>query len=151
MTTVAMLKPSFETPLAKGETAAVPSVAGAVRLFLRLEALIVFIGASLFYAHMGGGWLLYAALFFVPDLTMVAYLLGPRAGAVAYNVMHTYAGPGALVIAALLMGRPTFTLVGLVWAAHIGLDRALGYGLKYATGFGHTHLGGTGRGAARRA
>jgi hypothetical protein len=29
----------------------------------------------------------------------------------------------------------------LVWFAHIGMDRALGYGLKYEDAFQHTHLG----------
>jgi hypothetical protein len=29
----------------------------------------------------------------------------------------------------------------LIWIAHIGLDRAIGYGLKYPTGFRDTHLG----------
>ena len=33
--------------------------------------------------------------------------------------------------------------VALVWAAHIGVDRAVGYGLKYPTGFKHTHLSAT--------
>jgi hypothetical protein len=37
------------------------------------------------------------------------------------------------------------TAVAIVWFAHIGLDRALGYGLKYADGFQHTHLGTIGR------
>ena len=32
-------------------------------------------------------------------------------------------------------------MLGLVWAAHIGVDRALGLGLKYGAGFGFTHLG----------
>ncbi len=40
--------------------------------------------------------------------------------------------------------------VALVWLAHIGFDRALGYGLKYAEGFGFTHLGRLGN-AQRRA
>ena len=31
--------------------------------------------------------------------------------------------------------------LALIWAAHIGFDRALGYGLKYPSGFGDTHLG----------
>jgi hypothetical protein len=31
--------------------------------------------------------------------------------------------------------------IALIWVAHIGFDRALGYGLKYATAFKHTHLG----------
>jgi hypothetical protein len=30
--------------------------------------------------------------------------------------------------------------LALIWLAHIGLDRALGYGLKYPTAFRHTHL-----------
>ena len=28
----------------------------------------------------------------------------------------------------------------LIWIAHIGFDRMLGFGLKYATGFKDTHL-----------
>ena len=43
-----------------------------------------------------------------------------------------------------------FLVAGLIWIAHVGFDRALGYGLKYASGFGDTHLGRIGR-AARRA
>ncbi|KKB35215.1 hypothetical protein QY97_01956 [Bacillus thermotolerans] len=30
--------------------------------------------------------------------------------------------------------------VGLIWSAHIGMDRAIGYGLKYSTHFKDTHL-----------
>ena len=29
----------------------------------------------------------------------------------------------------------------LIWLAHIGFDRALGYGLKHPSAFQHTHLG----------
>ena len=36
---------------------------------------------------------------------------------------------------------PLAVLVSLVWFAHIGLDRGLGYGLKLPAGFKHTHLG----------
>jgi hypothetical protein len=35
--------------------------------------------------------------------------------------------------------------LALIWLAHIGFDRALGYGLKYAAGFGFTHLGRIGK------
>jgi len=31
--------------------------------------------------------------------------------------------------------------VALIWTAHIGLDRAMGYGLKLPDGFKRTHLG----------
>jgi hypothetical protein len=30
--------------------------------------------------------------------------------------------------------------IGLIWTAHIGVDRAIGYGLKYRSGFKDTHL-----------
>ncbi|WP_374546522.1 DUF4260 family protein [Rhodoblastus sp.] len=29
----------------------------------------------------------------------------------------------------------------MVWTAHIGLDRLLGFGLKHPAGFAFTHLG----------
>ena len=48
-----------------------------------------------------------------------------------------------IMLAALMNGQ---TLMwALIWAAHIGFDRALGYGLKYPTSFGETHLGRIGR------
>jgi hypothetical protein len=36
-------------------------------------------------------------------------------------------------------------LFGAVLAAHVGMDRALGYGLKLPTDFKDTHLGRIGR------
>jgi hypothetical protein len=33
----------------------------------------------------------------------------------------------------------------MIWLAHIGFDRALGYGLKYVAGFASTHLGRIGK------
>jgi hypothetical protein len=39
------------------------------------------------------------------------------------------------------MPWPVAGSIALIWLAHIGIDRALGYGLKYTTGFGFTHLG----------
>jgi hypothetical protein len=31
-------------------------------------------------------------------------------------------------------------MLGLIWLAHIGIDRALGYGLRYPDAFRETHL-----------
>jgi len=31
-------------------------------------------------------------------------------------------------------------MLALIWAGHIGMDRALGLGLKYPTAFRDTHL-----------
>jgi hypothetical protein len=66
-------------------------------------------------------------------------------GCIAYNLAHTYALALALTLAGFLAGVPAAAAGGLIWIAHIGFDRALGYGLKYSSGFGDTHLGRIGR------
>lgn len=119
------------------------AVTGAPRAWLRLEGLAVLVLVLLLYREGGHSWLLLATLLLVPDLSFAAYLAGPRVGAAVYNVVHSYVGPAAAAAIALLVGRSP--VLALIWAAHIGMDRALGYGLKYPTGFGDTHLGRLGR------
>ena len=115
------------------------AVAGAPRLWLRLEGLAVLMLTALLYQRGGHSWLVFAVLFLAPDLSFVAYMAGPRVGALAYNVAHSYLGPAVAAGLALLTGRPP--VAAMIWAAHIGFDRALGYGLKYPSGFADTHLG----------
>jgi hypothetical protein len=110
------------------------------RLLLHLEGATAFAAATALYVHGDHPWWLYLALILAPDVSMVGYAAGARIGAIAYDAAHTYAGPLALAAAGVLADVSTLVAVGLVWAAHIGVDRALGYGLKYPTGFRHTHL-----------
>ncbi len=124
------------------------AVTGSVRLWLRLEALAVFALAVYLYARGGYSWLIFSALFLAPDLSFAAYLAGSRVGAAGYNILHSYIGPVALAAAFLATDHPP--ILGLIWAAHIGFDRLLGYGLKYPTEFGDTHLGAVGRRRAPR-
>jgi hypothetical protein len=123
---------------------------GGVRTILRLEGLCVLLMATACYSQYGQGWGWYAALILAPDLAFAAYLLGPRVGAVAYNLTHSYLGALACLGCGLLMSNPLWLSAGLIWCAHIGFDRALGYGLKYARGFGFTHLGQIGKQAPHR-
>src|SRR5690606_20505917 len=117
-------------------------VRGGPRALLRLEGAALLLGALALYVHLGGGLGLFAALFLVPDLSMLGYLLGPRAGAGFYNAGHSTLGPALLAAGALSLGAPAWALLaGLIWAAHIGFDRMFGYGLKYGRGFAATHLG----------
>ena len=94
---------------------------------------------------MDGGWLMLILLLLLPDLSMLGYLAGSRIGAVVYNVVHSYLLPLILLMAALTGDRGQLLLFGLIWVAHIGMDRMLGYGLKLGDGFKHTHLGVIGR------
>jgi hypothetical protein len=123
----------------------VGAVAGVPRLLLRLEGAAVFCGAVFFYWRLDGSWLWFVVLFLAPDLSFFAYLVSPRVGAIAYNAVHTTLGPLALLALAAWRGWPVGEDVALIWLAHVGVDRALGYGLKYGAGFGDTHLGRLGR------
>jgi Domain of unknown function (DUF4260) len=125
------------------------TVSGGVKTLLRLEGLVLFAGMTALYALWAGPWWLYAVLFFAPDLSFVAYLAGPKIGAWVYNAMHTTIIPLGLLTVGFGFAPPLVLSLALIWLAHIGFDRALGYGLKYSAGFGFTHLGRIGRGAAK--
>jgi hypothetical protein len=114
-----------------------------VRLWLRLEGLAVVVVGAYLYARGGYSWILFAALFLVPDASFAFFLAGPRAGAVGYNLVHSYVGP--LVLGAISLGAGWSPAIALIWGVHIGFDRLLGYGLKYPAHFGDTHLGVIGR------
>ena len=124
------------------------NVTGGLRTLLRMEGLTLFAGMTLLYAVWGGSWRVYALLFLVPDVSFAAYLAGPRTGAIIYNAAHSYMAPMALMTAGFGLGSPLTLSIALIWLAHIGIDRALGYGLKYSAGFGFTHLGRIGKDAA---
>ena len=114
---------------------------GSVRALLRIEGAAAFAGSAALYGHAGFSWSLFALFFLAPDLAMLGYLGGQKAGAATYNLLHTYAGPLILALAGFLLASPPALAAALIWTSHIGLDRALGFGLKYPTGFGDTHLG----------
>jgi hypothetical protein len=103
------------------------------------------VACVLAYAKLGYGWGFFALFFLVPDLSLFAFLAGSRTGAAFYNATHSLIGAAAVLAFGSLSGSALAISVGLVWCAHIGFDRMLGYGLKYASGFGFTHLGLIGR------
>ncbi len=110
-------------------------------VMLRAEGAAMLAGGAALYWLNGGSWWLFALLLLAPDVSMAGYLAGPRVGAAVYNVFHSYPLPAALGIFGLLAGAPLAVGVALVWFAHIGMDRMLGYVLKYGCGFKDTHLG----------
>ncbi|MDB5641273.1 MAG: hypothetical protein JWN07_590 [Hyphomicrobiales bacterium] len=125
-------------------TIAPPAVVGGPRLLLRLEGAVIFLLASFAYVVLGFSPMGYFALFLAPDVSFLAYLAGPSVGAFAYNLFHTEACAAVLGVFAWSMGLEPYIGVALIWVAHIGFDRMLGYGLKYASSFQDTHLGALG-------
>lgn len=124
------------------------AVHGSVRIWLRLEGVMVLLLTAYLYARSGNSWLTFAVLFLAPDLSFAGYAAGPRAGAALYNVAHSYVGPAVLAMVGIASGSGV--ALALIWGAHIGFDRAVGYGLKYSSAFGQTHLGRIGRSAPAR-
>jgi hypothetical protein len=110
------------------------------RSLLHLEGVAVAAAALVIYFWAGHPWWLILLLALAPDLAMAAYAAGPRIGAAAYDVVHTYVLPVILVTVGVLTDNDTAVAVALIWMTHIGVDRAIGYGLKYPSAFKDTHL-----------
>jgi hypothetical protein len=122
----------------------VPTTVGAVVPaavpILRVEGLAMLGAAVVGYEALGAGWVLFAVLFLVPDLSMLGYLGGPEVGSITYNLGHNVVLPVVLGGLGLVAGSVVIQAVALIWVAHVGFDRMLGYGLKAPSAFGHTHL-----------
>lgn len=111
-----------------------------MRMTLQGEGVAIAVMCIFLYGALEGNWLMFALLILLPDIFMLGYLAGPRRGALVYNIGHSYLTPLALAAVGWVMAVPLALPLALIWGAHIGVDRAIGYGLKYATHFKDTHL-----------
>lgn len=117
-------------------------ISGYLNWVLRLEGLAVLISAFICYASTYSNlWKIFFILFFAPDISFLGYLIDKKVGAFVYNVMHSYVSPLCIGILFWSLSFTDLNYIILIWVAHIGFDRALGYGLKYSSGFTSTHLG----------
>lgn len=114
-------------------------------IYQRIEAAALLVASVYFYHHFGFSLLFFGLLLFAFDIFMVGYLINKRVGAHVYNLGHSLIGPAALLAAASYLNNWLGIAVSIIWVAHIGMDRALGYGLKTCAGFRHTHLGDIGK------
>jgi hypothetical protein len=110
---------------------------------LRFEALLFLAALFVLYFRLHANWIVFLVLLLAPDIAMLGYLRDTRVGAWSYNAFHTYVGP--LLTAALSFSIHWLLPIAVIWAAHIAMDRSLGYGLKHEDAFAHTHLGMIGR------
>jgi hypothetical protein len=108
---------------------------------LRAEGAVLLAAAVWLYAIYSRNWLLFALLLLAPDLSMLGYLRDSRLGATTYNIAHTLILPALPIAFGLWSGNLIVVGLALIWFAHIGMDRMMGYGLKYPTEFKDTHLG----------
>ena len=109
-------------------------------LLLRIEGLTVLGTAVTLYAQSDFSWWTFALLLLAPDLAMVGYVVNKQVGSILYNMFHIYPLPTLLILISFLVNAPIALQLGLIWLAHIGMDRIFGYGLKYSTDFKTTHM-----------
>ncbi|WP_223702909.1 DUF4260 domain-containing protein [Sutcliffiella deserti] len=107
---------------------------------LHIEGLVVFIASLYFYNQVGVSWWVFFLFLFVPDLSMLGYVVNNKVGSSIYNIFHSYILPILLIIFSMIIEYNLLLALSITWVAHIGMDRTLGYGLKYQTNFKDTHL-----------
>lgn len=112
---------------------------------IKLEEAALFAIALYAFSRLPYEWWWFAVLILAPDLSMLGYLAGNKAGAWAYNLFHHRAVAVALYLTAWYFKEPVLELAGIILFAHIAMDRFFGYGLKYEKGFTFTHLGEIGK------
>jgi hypothetical protein len=109
---------------------------------LRAEGLVCLLLACTLYQVQGFSWMTFGLWFFLPDAAILFYVFGnERVGMWAYNMTHSTLVAGLLAMLGLGLDVPMLLQASLIWFAHIGFDRALGFGLKFPLGFRVTHLG----------
>ena len=109
-------------------------------VLLRLEGLAVLLVAVTLFVDQAYSWWVFALLLLAPDLSLAGYVAGTPVGSVVYNLIHTSTLPLLLATVSFVVGLPLGLQLGLIWLAHIGMDRAVGYGLKYSTSFKDSHV-----------
>lgn len=108
---------------------------------LKFEDLGTFLLSIFLFGQLDFAWWLYPALLLLPDLSMLGYLLGPKAGAITYNFFHHKLLGMTGWMLGMWLNWPVLALTGLILFGHAAMDRLFGYGLKYPNSFYNTHLG----------
>lgn len=110
------------------------------RLLLHAEGAAVLLTAAFVYFRLGLPLWAFLVFLLAPDLSAIGYFFGPRVGSVSYNLAHIIVWPLLVGVAGWALGWVWTAPVALIWLAHIGLDRMVGYGLKYPDQFKQSHF-----------
>ena len=112
-----------------------------MKRIIQLEELAMFLLSTYLFTQLHFAWWWYLVLILTPDIGMIGYASGNKAGAITYNVFHHKAVALAVYVFGLYQQNETIQLAGLILFGHSSMDRMMGYGLKTYEGFKFTHLG----------
>ena len=108
---------------------------------IKFEELAMFLIGYYLFTLLPYHWWWFFVFLLAPDLGMLGYIFGNKAGAICYNILHHKGLAIAIYLLGVYLSFPLLEGIGIILFSHSSLDRALGYGLKYEKGFKYTHLG----------
>ena len=101
-----------------------------MKTLLKIEELTLVILFFYLFLTLNYAWWWFPLLFFVPDVSLISYLINRNVGAITYNFIHHKALAVLLYLLGGLIQWPGLQLAGLVMFGHSSLDRVLGFGLQ---------------------
>jgi hypothetical protein len=104
-------------------------------VYQRIESAAIFIASLYLYWFLDFNLIYFVLLLFVFDIFMIGYLFNSKIGAYVYNIGHSMIFPPLLFVIGFATDTRVLLSFSLIWFAHIGLDRGLGYGLKFTSDF----------------
>jgi len=107
-----------------------------MKTLTRLEELALVLLSFYLFLALDYAWWWFPLLFFLPDVSMIGYLINPQVGALTYNLVHHKALAVVLYLLGSLIQLPGLQLAGLVLFGHSSLDRLLGFELQQPTSKG---------------
>ncbi len=108
---------------------------------LKLEELALFLLGIFLFSQLTFAWWWFLVLILTPDIGMLGYLFGNKAGAISYNIFHHRGIAVAIYLIGVYTQSEITQFIGVILFSHAAMDRIFGYGLKYDKGFRFTHLG----------
>ena len=112
-----------------------------MKTLLKIEELAMFGLSILLFSLTNFEWWWFLVLILTPDIGLLGYLWGNKAGAFTYNLLHHKAVAILLYFVGWYFSAEWVLLSGIIIFGHSSMDRIVGYGLKYKDSFHHTHLG----------
>lgn len=105
-----------------------------MKTLAKLEELAVVLLSIYLFSRLSYAWWVFPLFFFAPDVSLLGLLVGKRAGALSYDLVHHKAVAVGLYILGGLLRYPLLSLVGVLLLGHSSFDRILGLSLMDPTG-----------------
>lgn len=101
-----------------------------MKTLIKLEEVGLVLLAFYLFLALDYAWWWFPLLFFLPDISLIGFLIDKKAGATAYNFIHHKALSVVLYLLGSFTEMPILQVAGLVMLGHSSFDRVLGFELQ---------------------